>query len=687
MQESRRSTGVGKLYPVQLLACVVLTSIGLCFASVPSASALTYGIMSGGEAWQEESQWNAMQKSGASSYRLMVNNIGGWQEKYDKAFRLAAERGITILPYLYNFFGGSQEKPEQYPYSEATGPGGSPWETWVYTVIHRYGANGEFWNANPGVPYKPVPAWEVWNEPNFKENNPGGKSVQPEKYGEFLKRTSAAIQAAQKERTPGVGVPVLHGGLISTGHMSVGEFLNKVKNVSEVGFAFNGLSLHPYSWRSGLSGVQTHVNNARAELSAKFSTTKSLWITELGWNISNEPGETQNWVSVQDQAKYLSQSFDWLEEKEAEKDLNIKTIIYFFYKDTPGGPLKWANYAGLRGSDGSFRPAWYAFQEQTKATAWPIPEWHTSTLGGSVTSEPEINSWGAGRLDVFARGDSNSLEHKWYNGNWSSWEDRGGTLDSGPNAVSWGSDRIDVVARVPVVNTVTHPAWNGSSWITDNLNGSITSTPEISSWGSGRLDVFAKGVGNSLQHKWFDGNWSSWESLGGTLASDPTVVSWGPGRIDVFVRGGDSALWHKWYNGSWSSWESLGGTITSAPVAYSWGSGRLDVFARGGDKALWHKWYNGSWSSWESLGGTIATDPAAVTSWESGRLDVFVKTENKSLEHKWYNGNWSGWENLGGTLESGPSAVSWGKDRIDVVARSSTDDSVTYWSFGLVLPP
>ena len=172
------------------------------------------------------------------------------------------------------------------------------------------------------------------------------------------------------------------------------------------------------------------------------------------------------------------------------------------------------------------------------------------SLGGLLTSGPDVCSWAQGRLDVFARGEDNALWHIWFDGGWSGWESLGGLLTSDPTAVSWSN---------------------------------------------GRIDVFARGEDNALWHIWFDGGWSGWESLGGLLTSGPDVCSWAQGRLDVFARGEDNALWHIWFDGGWSGWESLGGLLTSDPTAVSWSNGRIDVFARGGDNALWHKWFDGAW--------------------------------------------------------------------------------------------
>lgn len=89
-----------------------------------------------------------------------------------------------------------------------------------------------------------------------------------------------------------------------------------------------------------------------------------------------------------------------------------------------------------------------------------LSEWES--LGGELTSGPDVCSWAGGRLDVFARGPDNTLWHKWFDNGWSEWESLGGILTSDPTAVSWSQ---------------------------------------------GRIDVFTRGPDDALWHKWFDGEW------------------------------------------------------------------------------------------------------------------------------------------------------------------------------------
>ena len=262
------------------------------------------------------------------------------------------------------------------------------------------------------------------------------------------------------------------------------------------------------------------------------------------------------------------------------------------------------------------------------------------SLGGILTSAPDVSSWAANRLDVFARGTDNALWHRWWDGSaWRGWESLGGILTSNPGVVSWGNNRIDVFAR-GLDSALWHRWWDGGAWRGwESLGGGLSSGPDVSSWSANRLDVFARGLDNALWHKWWDGNaWRGWESLGGILTSDPSAVSWSSGRIDVFARGLDNALWHKWFQGGWSHWESLGGILSSGPDASSWAPGRLDVFARGTDNAMWHKWFQGGWSGWESLGGILTSDPSAA-SWGNNRIDAFARGLDNALWHKWWDGS------------------------------------------------
>jgi len=578
---------------------------------------------------------------------------------FDQKVRTAAENGLTVMALLYGTRlppfqgcpGGADARqfppPGSLLYNDYVLPGGFVWQ-----VVQRYGFNGTFWSENPGVPYHPIRVWEVWNEENLRINNWGEQNVQPQNYAKFLIDTAIAIRHAQKQQS---GQPVeethtkvLMGGLAPfEKDYTVDKYLDSIyahpQNYTAAQFhaAFDGLSFHPYALTGSPDSVIAHIHDARSALDQRrgalnggSDANKTLWITEIGWPIMDlsAVGEPQ-------QVSYLIQTLNWIYANAGAN--KIKHAAWYAYSD---GVIRcdswpcWDLVAGLKRADGSQRPAWCAYMNLIGVNSCAPSKWYRDNLGGTITSDPDISSWGPGRLDVFARGVDNSLWHKWwYNlSGWSGWENLGGNLASGPSAVSWGLNRIDVVARA-VDNSVLHWWWDNGGWYFDNLGGNIVSDPDISSWGPARLDVFGRGPANTLWHRaWSATTWFPWENLGGNIDGGPGTASWASGRFDVAARTPSNTIAHWWFDNGWHA-DSIPGTITSDPDLSSRGAGRLDVFAQNSDGMLHHlAWENPTgWGTWEWLGGPLEGGPAAV-SWEpADRIDVVGKTSDHSVYH-WY---------------------------------------------------
>ena len=104
--------------------------------------------------------------------------------------------------------------------------------------------------------------------------------------------------------------------------------------------------------------------------------------------------------------------------------------------------------------------------------------------------------------------------------------------------------------------------------------------------------MFVLGTDKHIGHLWWNGSWLGWEDMGGTFSSAPAVASWGSNRLDLFAKGMDNSLYHRYWNGSqWSQWVTHGGTFQDAPAAVSWGSNRIDALVRGVDQHVWRYWW------------------------------------------------------------------------------------------------
>jgi hypothetical protein len=265
---------------------------------------------------------------------------------------------------------------------------------------------------------------------------------------------------------------------------------------------------------------------------------------------------------------------------------------------------------------------------------------------------------------------------------WNGWEDLGGLILEAPNCASWGAERIDCFAR-GTDRAMYHRWWNGSAWGGwEDLGGVILEAPNCVNWAANRIDCFARGTDRAMYHRWWNGSaWGGWEDLGGIILESPSCVSWGPDRIDCFARGTNAAMYHRWWNGSaWGGWENLGGVLLEAPDCVSWGANRIDCFARGTDQAMYHRWWNGSaWGGWEDLGGVLLEAPNCV-SWGANRIDCFGHGTDAAMYHRWWDGSaWGGWEDLGGVLLEGADCVSWGANRIDCFARGTDTAMYHKW--------
>jgi hypothetical protein len=136
------------------------------------------------------------------------------------------------------------------------------------------------------------------------------------------------------------------------------------------------------------------------------------------------------------------------------------------------------------------------------------------------------------QIAVFTGGPVGDLLMKWWDGNeWSRFESLGSPKDYNPSypavtipaplsgppvACSWGAGRLDVFARGPH-GDMLHRGWDGERWgqfeslgmPTDARDMAIpfVGTATACTWGTGRLDVFARAVDGHLYHTWWDGSW------------------------------------------------------------------------------------------------------------------------------------------------------------------------------------
>lgn len=406
-----------------IAACVAL------LASVPAtASAVEFGLHFSSDT-QNPTDWEALDRSGINRYELNATwgviqkagaSIGAdwkhefaWTSTYDKSFELAARKNITILPV---FYGRKVDGPSHHRFYGEWEPEWSEWFRFVWTFVQRYGHGGTFWASHPGLPYRPVDVWEIWNEPNLAANNPVlakaqctnpeweydptfevETCVQPQNYARFMVATVNTIKNAQAEKSP-TAPAILSGGLFrepGTNPGTVSKFLNTIKKNATLSNqyknSFQALSIHPYSYTGAtenekLEGFTGGVFAAYSALNSYLEGgSKGIWITEMGWPVE---GPGAGLVSEAEQAELLRRSFNWI--TTAAPSYNITVALWYFYRDQPIS--HWAYHTGLRREDGSYRPAWFEFLKQTGAATWPVaPNLRGVLMNGAASKKTEVH--------------------------------------------------------------------------------------------------------------------------------------------------------------------------------------------------------------------------------------------------------------------------------------------------------
>ena len=205
--------------------------------------------------------------------------------------------------------------------------------------------------------------------------------------------------------------------------------------------------------------------------------------------------------------------------------------------------------------------------------------------------------------------------------------------------------------------------------------------PAIVSWGGDRLDVFVRTERDELLHQWSEGTDGATERIGGPIASDPVAAAYGEDLLSVFVLSPSQSLLH-W---SWNPGDRRmhgpddWGRLATPPMPISWQPGQLDVLARSIDVRGVRRWIltsQGELTGPLTMDVGSGVDPVPV-SHTPGTLDVLFWSDG--LEHRRWNGSdLVVHARREGNIIARPVAVSWGRNRIDVFARTA-DGIVTHW--------
>jgi hypothetical protein len=342
------------------LLLVLLLSLTACTAPVSPAAAAPRSFF-GLQAWTTPGQvdFQRMGRAHAGVFRFNLTWTAveptrgkrNWAE-YDNTVGSAARAGMNTLPV----FGGSPRfAARRTTYPPKSGSAKSAFAKFVRDAASRYGRGGAFWRAHPGIPYHPVRAWQVWNEPNFPAYWFGHPNAR--QYVGLLKSTRAAIKSRDgRARIVLAGLPETANGVPAA------TFLKRIYGVKGAKTTFDVAAVHPYARNT--AGVLGAIKRARKVMRRAGDVRTQLWVTELGWATAGAISRRTRpfRTSRAGQARKLKSTYRALLRARGRYRLGL--LVWFSLRDRPRLPGErnyWAINTGLFTSGGKAKPAWRTY--------------------------------------------------------------------------------------------------------------------------------------------------------------------------------------------------------------------------------------------------------------------------------------------------------------------------------------
>lgn len=238
---------------------------------------------------------------------------------YDTNLEALAYHHLSWLPVV--------EDAPPFMARQAKGHGMAPpksaaaYAAFLKLLVRRYGPGGTFWEQHPNLPYLPVRAWQIWNEPNLTaywlpKPSPSG-------YTELLRAAFRAIKSVDPHATVvSAGMPFYSGV----------EFYASMYRDGARRF-FDALAFHPYSAR--VRFAEQDLTLLRAVMNRAGDRHKPIWITEFGWASG---GPKSPFRAGAQTPRYVSRLLAFMTRS---RTLGIKRISYYDWRDPQHPRFNW----------------------------------------------------------------------------------------------------------------------------------------------------------------------------------------------------------------------------------------------------------------------------------------------------------------------------------------------------------
>ncbi len=334
-------------------ACACLSGFGPPAAATAKGTAFEINAVP----YPTSSDARKMRKAGIDRARFDLNwsliqpTKGGpydWAS-YDREIARLASSKIRALPIVIGSPGWAAPHPLHPPISSRIARKG--WRAFLGAAVKRYGPHGEFWSARPNLHYRPVNAWQIWNEPNYPASWMPRPS--PHDYVRLLRASAKKIRSLDRSArivSAGLG-PGRSGG----GKYSSYDFLAHMYRLGAKPF-FDAAALDVYA--ADVAGDAAQIKKFAGVMRRRHDSDASLWVTEAGWSSRRDPGHRWAAGSEARQARLERGLFQWVIRH--GRRLNIGALYWFDWRDTPIPGNRHYDF-GLRRHNGTAKPAFRVF--------------------------------------------------------------------------------------------------------------------------------------------------------------------------------------------------------------------------------------------------------------------------------------------------------------------------------------